>query len=555
MAAQHGCIRATVRIKAIIIFFLFAVGIRGQSVQSSASEVAGQGSVADDLLSSESRCDRSSSAVPAPGVRVRDFHEVVVPITEKRLDFDGLEARFGTGFCLDPTCRFIGTNYHVAALAHPRKIKGEKIIRRYLATGPNDEGATWNDIPTATPAGIPLKYTRDRDLAIFELRRPLSDYHGLDFAVEELQAGQEVNIYAYPKETINPVRKLRQFHGTFREPTPDGLLAFDYTSVDSRSILPGSSGGIVVDGKTQHIVGVLSGVSKNGDAVVFAVPVPSLAEFVTKVEPYLAQKIFPAIPEILPASADLYPKFVPPLREALRIRPHEPTEVKMLRGKAQLLADSMRNFIAVQTFAWGSGNREPSAQAAYEVRVVNGYQRFRLYPDGKKELEDVPFPNLINSVVPGGEWSELPQMVGTELGLKIHQAADAVLDNRHIKVFQFYGSAEDRLCPWRTVWDFGFFKINKDKALACYGEVWTDENTNILRMSLTLDELAGGWKAYHAVVGYGWLKRQNETSRLIPATISVQAGYKKRIYWCRGQFMNYQVFGARVKVGGTELLP
>lgn len=112
-------------------------------------------------------------------------------------------------------------------------------------------------------------------------------------------------------------------------------------------------------------------------------------------------------------SADLYPKFVPPPRSnTLRHRPEEPVEVTVLCNKAQLLADSMRNFIAVLTFAWGSGDKRPAAVSAYEVRVLDGHQRFRAYPDGKKELQDVPFPPVNTVMVPVGEWSDLPGMVG-----------------------------------------------------------------------------------------------------------------------------------------------
>src|SRR5260370_25946479 len=42
----------------------------------------------------------------------------------------GEEAGFGTGFCLDPECRLIGTNYHVAMMVRPRKIKGVEVIQR-----------------------------------------------------------------------------------------------------------------------------------------------------------------------------------------------------------------------------------------------------------------------------------------------------------------------------------------------------------------------------------------------------------------------------------------
>jgi hypothetical protein len=142
-------------------------------------------------------------------------------------------------------------------------------------------------------------------------------------------------------------------------------------------------------------------------------PVQSLVAFVSKAQPCLAQSIFPSTMGISLVSADLYPKFVPPPRSnTLRHRPEEPVEVTVLCNKAQLLADSMRNFIAVLTFAWGSGDKRPAAVSAYEVRVLDGHQRFRAYSDVKKELQDVPFPPVNTVMVPVGEWSDLPGMVG-----------------------------------------------------------------------------------------------------------------------------------------------
>jgi hypothetical protein len=200
----------------------------------------------------------------------------------------------------------------------------------------------------------------------------------------------------------------------------------------------------------------------------------------------------------------------------------------------------------VQTIVWGAGDKDPTAQAAYEVRVLDGYQRFRSYPDGKKELRDIPFPSLNPVMRPGGEWSELPGMVGTALRLKIHQAPDVVVDERRMKVFQYWAGAEDGVCSWTDINDFVAFSLSHDFTVACYGEVWTDENTNILRISEHY-ELTGKWKNFQGVVTYGWLQREGEP-RLIPLTISTQAESHKKVYWCRGQFMNYQVFSSRVRM-------
>jgi hypothetical protein len=511
------------------------------------------------------------ATIPPSSEHARDFSEVVVPITSIKLTPSAtlsirgkpvpkldMDAKFGTGFCMDAACRFIVTNYHVAAITSTHKIKGEQIFQRYLATGPHDEGAT----PNILANGDVLPFAMKRDLAIFELRHALPHHHGLTFSLDEIDVGQEVDIYGYPKGIINPVRKLTRFPATFRGPTTSGLLAFAYQlSADKPIRMGGASGGIVVDRKTEKILGILSGTT---ETMAMAVPVQTLFDFVSKVQPFLAQRIFATAHDVSPVSADLYPKFAPrsdqnpkfvPARsDGIQHRPEEPAEVKLLREKAQLLANSMRNFIAVQSFEWGSGNKEPDALAEYEVRVIDGAQRFREYPGGNKEFEQVPFPPLNAWALGSDEWSMLPTMVGRELRLKVHQAADAVVNGRQIKVFQYYSSVEDNLCPFQPVDDFGFFKISKTVAVACYGEVWTDEDTNIIRISENLelsDKLKAyrGWEEYQDVLTYGWLKQADEPPALVPLTIFTEGRHKKkRVYWCRGQFTNYQAFTSRAKV-------
>lgn len=512
-------------------------------------------SAAQKVFPNPSTIPRSSTVE-----HTEDFGEVVVPITSvkatpsARIGIRGrfgpkvdIRANFGTGFCLDPACRFIATNYHVAMITRAQKVKGEKIIQRYLATGPNDDGATANSMPDMDM----LAYATKRDLAILELRRSLPHHHGLTFSLDELQVGQEVDIYGYPKGVINPIRKLTRFPATFKAPTTSGLLAFDYQMPSDKTIrIRGASGGIVVDRKTEKIVGILSGAN---EATALAVPVETLVDFVTKVQPFLAQSIFPATKQLSPVSTDLYPKFVPPRVGGLQHRPEEPYEVGVLRQKAQLLVDNMRDFIAVQNLAWGDGDKEPGAEAAYEVRVIDGVQRFRRYPEGKKEFEEAPYPHLHSWANPADEWSQLPTMVGTEYRLKIQQAPDRVMNERRIKVFQYYSSVEDNQCPFGPIEVYLFFTVRKIVAVACYGEVWTDENTNIIRISQHLDlsdklKAYKGWEGYDVVLTYGWLKRGNEPPWLVPLTFHIQARDKKGIHWCRGHFTDYHVFNVRARL-------
>lgn len=219
----------------------------------------------------------------------KDFSKTVLPIHEFKYRIVEFEVDFGTGFCLDPECRFIVTNYHTAQIAKPASIAGQKIIARHYATGPDDEGATTVHMLSRPP----MRFTYARDLALFELETPLTSHGGANFSADELQPGQEVEIYVYPLENLFRSPKLRKFSGTFSYVTDEGLLAFDYDLGEHHRIRPGSSGGIVVDCKSQRVVGVVSAVDGFGEPTVFAVPVQSLVDFVYNVQPDLARRIFP----------------------------------------------------------------------------------------------------------------------------------------------------------------------------------------------------------------------------------------------------------------------
>jgi len=466
--------------------------------------------------------------------------QVVFPITDFKPDIKRLapfSLKFGTGFCLDPDCLFVGTNYHVAkVMGNYVRIKGVFSAHRYLDSEPDDAGA--QDINLV--GGGSLKYTLAHDLAIYEMRHPVKGFHGTGFDADELENSPEVDIYAYPFNR-NPKRELVRWHGKFIGKTHQGLLAFSY---EEDRVRGGASGGIVVDSKTKKIVGILNGIGEGKDRIALAVPVKELSDFVTRAQPYLQATLFPKTVFITPVAVDLYPPYAWPHIEGLSQRPVEPPEVVKLRHTAQHLADSMRNFTATQTFAWGHDNRKPELTDAYETLILDGWQRWRRQGN-KKFYDRVPFPPRINSIVTGPEWSELPRMVGTELNLKIHQAPDAVVGGRTVHVFQYAANVEDRVCSFLSVIDYGFFQRSTTKFYDCHGEVWIDESGIILRISEALD-LLGPWYRAWAVMTYGWLEKDG-TQHLVPVTITMQAEHKKT-YWCRGLFTDYGMFGVRTRL-------
>ncbi len=465
---------------------------------------------------------------------------VVFPITDFKPDIRYVapfSMKFGTGFCLDKDCRFVGTNYHVAkVMGKYVRIKGVFSAHRYVDSDPDDVGAQEVDLA----GGGSLKYAPAHDLAIYEMQHPLKNFHGIGFDTDDLEDGSEADIYAYPYNW-GPKRGLVHWHSKFIGKTRQGLLAFSY---EEGRVRGGASGGIVVDSKTKKIVGILNGIVEGKDRIALAVPVKELSDFVTRAQPYLQTTLFPKTVFVSPVASDLYPPYVWPRAEGLSQRPMEPPEVVKLRRTAEHLANSMRNFIATETFAWGRDNREPEVTDAYETLILDGWQRWHRRGN-KKFYDDVPFPKLNAFIVSSNEWSGLPRMVGTELNLKIHQAPDAVVGGRTVHVFQYAANIEDRACLYTSVMDYGFFQRSTAKFYDCHGEVWMDESGIILRISEALD-LSGPWHRWWGVMTYGWLEKDG-TQYAVPVTIATQAEHTKT-YWCRGLFTDYEMFGVRARL-------
>ncbi|HKW16417.1 MAG TPA: hypothetical protein VJO35_02795 [Terriglobales bacterium] len=452
--------------------------------------------------------------------------------------------RFGTGFCLDHDCRFVGTTYHVAKAMGDRVfIKRVFSAHRYLDSSSDDPGA--EDVKFAGGSfpfmfGGSMRLNPAHDLAIYEMRHPLKQFHGISFETDEdWESSPEVDIYAYPFNW-NPKRGLVCWHGKFVGKNSQGLLAFSYEEDHVRG---GASGGIVVDSKTKKIVGILNEVAEGRDRVAFAVPVKELSDFVARAQPYLQTILFPKTVFLSPMAADLYPPyFWPRLRRLSNSLPESP-EILNLRRTAQNLADSMRNFTATETLSWGHENREPDLTDAYETVILDGWQRWRRLRDGRWFYNDSPLPRLwLNgSISTGDQWMRLPLMIGTELNLKIHHAPDALVGGRMVRVFQYVANAEDRVCLFKL---FGSFETT-NKSYDCHGEVWTDQAGTILRISEAID-LSGPWYGFNQVMTYGRLKKDGK-QYLVPVTFATKA-VNHKTYWCRGLFTDYDMFNAKARL-------
>ncbi len=462
----------------------------------------------------------------------------VVPIT--KLHFYGPlgSITFGSGFCLDPECRFVVTNYHVAeAMGKRFSIQHDAVVERWLASGPNDEGATKEG------------YNPLHDLAVAELAHSLDrrGFHGLPYNlddVEDLAVGQDVDIYAFPLE-LNPKRKLHHFRGEYIGMNQNGLLVFSYEP-NPQHVRGGASGGLVVDGNGRVMAVLAEGVNRR-DAVL-GIPVKVLSAFVSKIQPYLAARLFPKTAFIPPVEPDIYPEWVPPQPDGrLERRPVEPGDVQLLRLNAQNIINGMHAVLSVESFEWGKGSaaNDPQAIGYYEVRTFDGYQHFREYPDGKKEMDEVPWPPM-NAIEPGDAWSYMPRLVAKQYDLWIRRAPDIEWKGQPLRIFQYHGAKEDKVCTFDDEIDLVFMVHHHIESYDCSGEVWTDQEENIMRVSENY-YMADSRTNMRLIVTFGWTDIDGERL-LVPITVSMETKDGSHIHWCRGQFTNYQQFRATVRL-------
>jgi hypothetical protein len=461
--------------------------------------------------------------------------QAVVPITKLSIYGPVAQAKFGSGFCLDPECRFVVTNYHVAKMMGKHfTIEHEKVVERWM----DDE---YED------GKVPL-----HDLAVVELWHGLGrkGFHGLEYNLtdpEDLVVGQEVDIYSYPLE-FNPKRKLLHFHGKYIGINKlDNCLAFSYEP-DPQRVKGGASGGLILDSKGK-VIAVLSGIAiKTDQTIVVGVPVKVLAGFVSKNQPYLAAQLFPESVFIPPVEADHYPEWIPPAPEpgVLQHRVPEPADVVALRDKATGMVNNSYTLISVQSYEWGKGSAitDPQAIAYYEVRMIDGYQHFREYPDGTKEMDDIHWPPMNHSVMPGDAWDRAPKMVANDYKLKIHRADDIVEKGQTLRVFQYIGKKEDNVCVFDDAEDLGFYVHHHIEAYDCFGEVWTDQDNNFVRIS---ENYKMHDNVYRQIVTFEWVDIDGVRSE-VPATIHSSVREGEKDLWCRGLFTNYQQFRTKARL-------
>jgi Trypsin-like peptidase domain len=487
--------------------------------------------------------------------------ELVIGLKHYGLHFgllrQSVSVEVATGWCVDPECDVVITNYHVMNVIGPHtKIKGVRVVEVASATSEADHDA--RVLPTVLG---PMKFAPGRDISLLTMAEPLArkGMHAVPFYLGQLDPGQKVTAMGFPGG------KLRSIQGTFVQEYAEGLLSFEM----AHEVSPGISGALVIDEKGRA-VGLAIGFSSDHHSM-YAVPVWSVADFIRKTKPQLYAKLFtdeiyrgtenskvkgeqpqdePEEPTVdvfaedFPASLQegfspvpVLPEDYLLLNDALPntpiIRQNVSAAVLSLRRSAQLMSLQMKNFVARQTLLLSNGGIWQ-----HELQVVDGRQRFRTI--NGKDLFELP---LKGNLVPGAEWSELVKAIGFNSSLAVRFERDTTIGNQAVKVFHYQVRPEDQICQLRVARKFhGMWK----GSVPCTGAIWTDGQFRILRitqdMTPPLDET--GVAGFRIVILYGWWGQ-----RLVPVAMYLRTRTTDgKTFVSRAKFDDYRVFTATTKI-------
>ena len=476
-------------------------------------------------------------------------------------------SRYGTAWCLSSRCDVLVTNQHVVlSIGKKLQVNGVAVKKVFLASGPEDEGAQ------LFPGFVEnYRLAPVRDLALLLMKRPLAARGMQRVALYggDLQSGEAVQLISFNGG------KLSVDEGRFDSMVRHGILKF----VGGDDLGPGISGGLVLN-REEKAIGVVFGIAPDRRSC-YAVPIWSLADFISKTDAALYADLFkvqPSRPSLRPMSEkssrlideidlDLLfgSELKPVLPEsylvesftswpvvdqdadpALQTRPSECSEVVALRVKAQELHAGMKNFMAVQRLVLADG-----AIWEHQLRVLDGIQKFQTN-DGRV-LDDLPLPAW--GPVPGAEWQSLPQMVGTNLRLPVRYVGQRKIAGRPVHIFEYRASEEDAVCSIRI--KAGVRRRVWKGPVACRGSVWTDEEFNLLRISQEQNVPARThMDRYQVVILYGRLERTPIGARLVPVSMRLVARTTGgTVFTTWGRFSDYQVFAATAKITYGEVLP
>ncbi len=504
----------------------------------------------------------------------------IVKLENKRIFFGNGTSKWATGWYvkLSPTCYAILGPYHVAVrMKKPIDIGGEKISKPILATGPKAAGARY--IPQSS--GPPLKYNPVYDAAFWLVPHPIPGMQSVTFT-KKLKLGEPVTIYSYPSKGpissayFHPIGgQLKISVGKFIATLPGGILEFE-----ADGIKPGSSGGLAFNQRGEA-VGMVWGSKGNK---VFADPAWALAEAARKkglpfqdiqktwedgqletlnaidqdieaeIESTITSSFGGVDPTPILSHSYLYKgmnnalKPLPPIQvDVSHRRAEESAEIQTLRKKVMEVINGMEGYGAIMT-AETAGDKVEEETFQHEINLIKSddglidIKEVNTRTPGGEKTYRLPQPKAPTWTTFGNDWLTAPEFVWTDQKLHIESMGSRTLeDNQVVKVFQYEAEAEDEDCQFISASAFREHLYD----LPCRGEIWTDDQLNVLFFSKHMSPpKSTDWEDVSVVVLYGWLKEDGKQPHLVPISTLQRSnhldGADHLTYWCEAQFTNYQ---------------
>ncbi|MBZ5667164.1 MAG: serine protease [Acidobacteriia bacterium] len=460
----------------------------------------------------------------------------------------------GSGICINENCSIVATAHNIQMLTGRATLRVTSGHTEKVLSAASDNDPNKAEIPI-TKSKQTLFYNIANDVSFVYTRKPIPHKSGIPYSYK-VYVGQKVQVAGYYNRKFQS-KEARIIGSNVHLVV--GRAQLTENLILDIALNPGNSGSAVLD-ERGNLLGmvILTGALKlNGGDITasVALPVRAIAKALVELDPVLGPTIFNDIPEdepkpiqtqyVLYQDSDLPEDTSPVIPGVSAVHSDVTNAVDKLHAKSEIAFKLTANLVAKQCLV--QGTQEP---LCHELAFVEGQQTFRkIGKDGRLGKPVDSFPIQKHGVWVQSDWADTLGEIAEDPW--VFQGS---VDDHYL--FSFKAAAEDERCYFEErpqgVPLFGGWHPDWEGSVACFEEVLTDKNFNVLSVFAELhppDTCLT--QLLQKAIYYDWVKLEGlQSPVLLPVKERITAKVLRQddLWYANLTWTDYKQFRAKHRI-------